>query len=155
MQRVLSGIQPTADSYHLGNYLGALKQWIDLQDSYEAFYFIPDMHALTVRFDPSVLAGARAVVSLGGASIGRFPWTKRYKHELVWSRLAPTQAIAAAVREGGPARRSAQAPFQGLEPALDALLVRAEAGEGEGPAQGRDACPSTAFEPGPLGALVR
>ena len=56
MQRVLSGIQPTADSYHLGNYLGALKQWIDLQDSYEAFYFIPDMHALTVRFDPSVLA---------------------------------------------------------------------------------------------------
>ena len=48
LQRVLSGIQPTADSYHLGNYLGALKQWIDLQDGYEAFYFIPDLHAITV-----------------------------------------------------------------------------------------------------------
>lgn len=37
MQRVLSGIQPTADSYHLGNYLGAVKQWIDLQNDYDAF----------------------------------------------------------------------------------------------------------------------
>lgn len=51
--------------------------------------------------DPAVLAGARAVVGLNGASIGRFPWTKRYKHVLVWSRLAPTQALAAAVRALG------------------------------------------------------
>ena len=51
--------------------------------------------------DPAVLAGARAVVGLNGASIGRFPWTRRYKHELVWSRLAPTQALAAAVRARG------------------------------------------------------
>jgi NAD dependent epimerase/dehydratase family enzyme len=50
---------------------------------------------------PDVLAGARAVVGLNGASIGRFPWTKRYKHDLVWSRLAPTQALAAAVRALG------------------------------------------------------
>ena len=55
MQRVLSGIQPTADSYHLGNYLGALKQWIDLQDAYDAFYFIPDLHAITVPQDPKLL----------------------------------------------------------------------------------------------------
>ncbi|WKD61859.1 Tryptophan--tRNA ligase [Corynebacterium ciconiae DSM 44920] len=54
-QRVLSGIQPTADSYHLGNYLGALKQWIDLQDSYDAFYFIPDLHAITVEQNPKEL----------------------------------------------------------------------------------------------------
>ena len=53
--RVLSGIQPTADSYHLGNYLGALKQWIDLQDDYEAFYFIPDLHAITVEQNPEEL----------------------------------------------------------------------------------------------------
>ncbi|MBM7462406.1 TIGR01777 family oxidoreductase [Microbacterium dextranolyticum] len=51
--------------------------------------------------DSDVLAGARAVVGLNGASIGRFPWTRRYKHELVWSRIAPTQAIAAAVRALG------------------------------------------------------
>lgn len=69
-QRVLSGIQPTADSYHLGNYLGALKQWIDLQDTYEAFYFIPDLHAITVQQDPAELrartvAGAAQLIALG------------------------------------------------------------------------------------------
>ncbi|WKD59760.1 tryptophan--tRNA ligase [Corynebacterium caspium] len=53
--RVLSGIQPTADSYHLGNYLGALKQWIELQENYDAFYFIPDMHAITVEQNPQEL----------------------------------------------------------------------------------------------------
>ncbi|MCF4006004.1 tryptophan--tRNA ligase [Corynebacterium uropygiale] len=68
--RVLSGIQPTADSYHLGNYLGALKQWIDLQDDYEAFYFIPDLHAITVDQDPKELrartiAGAAQLLALG------------------------------------------------------------------------------------------
>ncbi len=50
---------------------------------------------------PEVLAGASAVVCLNGASIGRFPWTKRYRHELLWSRIQPTQAIAAAVRALG------------------------------------------------------
>ena len=70
MQRVLSGIQPTADSYHLGNYLGALKQWIDLQDGYDAFYFIPDLHAITVDQDPEelrhrTLAGCAQLIALG------------------------------------------------------------------------------------------
>lgn len=53
--RVLSGIQPTADSFHLGNYLGALKNWVAMQDDYDAFYFIPDMHAITVPHDPKAL----------------------------------------------------------------------------------------------------
>jgi len=53
--RVLSGIQPTADSYTLGNYLGAVRQWVALQDDFEAFYFIADLHALTVEQDPKVL----------------------------------------------------------------------------------------------------
>ncbi len=51
ISRVLSGIQPTADSNHLGNYLGALKQWIDLQNDYDAFYFIPDLHARGVVYN--------------------------------------------------------------------------------------------------------
>ena len=42
--RVLSGIQPTADSFHLGNQLGALNSWVDLQDEYDCFYFIADQH---------------------------------------------------------------------------------------------------------------
>jgi tryptophanyl-tRNA synthetase len=53
--RVLSGAQPTADSYHLGNYFGAFRQWVALQDEFEAFYFIPDLHAITVDYDPAQL----------------------------------------------------------------------------------------------------
>ena len=52
--------------------------------------------------DPEVLAGADAVVGLNGASIGRFPWTGTYKNTLLWSRIAPTRALARAVRELGP-----------------------------------------------------
>ena len=55
MLRVLSGIQPTADSFHLGNYLGALRQWVALQDSYDAFYCVVDLHAITVPQDPALL----------------------------------------------------------------------------------------------------
>jgi tryptophanyl-tRNA synthetase len=53
--RVLSGIQPTADSFHLGNYLGAIRQWVALQDTYDAFYCVVDLHAITVPQDPALL----------------------------------------------------------------------------------------------------
>jgi tryptophanyl-tRNA synthetase len=53
--RVLSGIQPTADSFHLGNYLGAIRQWVTLQDTHDAFYCVVDLHAITVPQDPAVL----------------------------------------------------------------------------------------------------
>ncbi len=53
--RVLSGIQPTADSFHFGNYLGALRQWVDLQHDHQPFFFIADLHAITVEQDPKVL----------------------------------------------------------------------------------------------------
>ncbi|MFO6452799.1 MULTISPECIES: tryptophan--tRNA ligase [unclassified Aeromicrobium] len=56
LPRALSGAQPTADSYHLGNYIGAFMNWVALQDDFEAFYFIPDMHAITVDYDPQLLA---------------------------------------------------------------------------------------------------
>jgi tryptophanyl-tRNA synthetase len=54
-KRVLSGIQPTADSFQIGNYLGALKQWAQLQDTHETYYSIVDLHAITVEHDPKVL----------------------------------------------------------------------------------------------------
>jgi tryptophanyl-tRNA synthetase len=53
--RVLSGIQPTADSFHLGNYLGALRQWAALQFDHDAFYCVVDLHAITVEQDPALL----------------------------------------------------------------------------------------------------
>ncbi len=45
--RVLSGIQPTADSFHLGNYLGAVRNWVALQETHDAFYCVVDLHAIT------------------------------------------------------------------------------------------------------------
>ncbi|MYT33289.1 MULTISPECIES: tryptophan--tRNA ligase [unclassified Streptomyces] len=53
--RVLSGIQPTAGSFHLGNYLGAVRQWVALQESHDAFYMVVDLHAITVPQDPAEL----------------------------------------------------------------------------------------------------
>jgi tryptophanyl-tRNA synthetase len=53
--RVLSGIQPTSDSYHLGNYIGAVRQWVALQEEFEPFFFIADQHAITVEHDPKAL----------------------------------------------------------------------------------------------------
>src|SRR5436305_10062892 len=51
--RVLSGIQPTADSFHLGNYIGAVRQWVELQETHDAFYCVVDLHALTSgEWDP-------------------------------------------------------------------------------------------------------
>ncbi|MBA2414885.1 MAG: tryptophan--tRNA ligase [Geodermatophilaceae bacterium] len=53
--RVLSGIQPTANSFHLGNYLGALRQWVPLQDTHDAYYCVVDLHAITQDQDPALL----------------------------------------------------------------------------------------------------
>lgn len=70
MKRVLSGIQPTADSFHLGNYLGAVKQWVELQRDHDAFYCVVDLHALTVETEPAILrrrtlASAAQLIALG------------------------------------------------------------------------------------------
>ncbi|MGN9836674.1 tryptophan--tRNA ligase [Nonomuraea sp. H19] len=53
--RVLSGIQPTADSFHLGNYLGAVRQWVTMQETHDAFYCVVDLHAITVPTEPVAL----------------------------------------------------------------------------------------------------
>jgi tryptophanyl-tRNA synthetase len=53
--RVLSGIQPTADSFHIGNYLGALRTWVALQETHDCFYCVVDLHAITVDHDPAEL----------------------------------------------------------------------------------------------------
>ena len=69
-KRVLSGIQPTHDSFHLGNYLGALQQWVELQSTHDAYYCIVDLHALTVEVDPAllrkrILASAAQLLAIG------------------------------------------------------------------------------------------
>ncbi|WP_419997332.1 tryptophan--tRNA ligase [Streptomyces boninensis] len=64
--RTLSGIQPTAGSFHLGNYLGAVRQWVALQESHDAFYMVVDLHAITVPQDPKEL---RANTRLAAAQL--------------------------------------------------------------------------------------
>ncbi|NEC13565.1 tryptophan--tRNA ligase [Streptomyces sp. SID8014] len=64
--RVLSGIQPTAGSFHLGNYLGAVRQWVSLQETHDAFYMVVDLHAITVPQDPAEL---RANTRLAAAQL--------------------------------------------------------------------------------------
>ena len=53
-KRMLSGIQPSGD-LHLGNYLGAIKNWADRADEFECYYFMADMHTITVRQTPADL----------------------------------------------------------------------------------------------------
>ena len=68
--RVLSLAQSTSDSLHLGNYLGALRQWVPMQEDFEAFYGIADLHALTLDQDPAdrreqTLVGAAQLLAAG------------------------------------------------------------------------------------------
>jgi len=53
-----SGIQPTADSFHLGNYLGAVRNWVALQETHDAYYCVVDLHAITAGHDPALLRAA-------------------------------------------------------------------------------------------------
>ena len=53
--RLLSGMQPSADSLHLGNYIGALVNWVRMQDEYDAVFCVVDLHAITVPQDPAEL----------------------------------------------------------------------------------------------------
>ena len=53
--RIFSGIQPTADSFHIGNLLGALREWVKLQESHDSFFCVVDQHAITIDQDPEIL----------------------------------------------------------------------------------------------------
>ena len=73
MNRILSGMQPTGN-LHLGNYLGALKNWVKLQDTHECYYCVVDLHAITVPQDPQKLRQRRAR-NRGGL------YRRRHRHE--------------------------------------------------------------------------
>lgn len=69
MKRVLSGIQPSGN-LHLGNYLGAIKNFVSMQNSYECFYMLADLHAITIRVEPkdlkeNILSTAAAFLASG------------------------------------------------------------------------------------------
>ena len=70
---VFSGVQPTSDSLHLGNALGAVKQWVGLQDDYETFFCVVDLHAITVPQDPAVLRHRTLVTAAQYLALGIDP----------------------------------------------------------------------------------
>lgn len=70
--RILSGTQPTGN-LHLGNYLGAIRNWDAMQADYECLFFIPDLHAITVWQDPEELARATREVAAGYIAAGLDP----------------------------------------------------------------------------------
>ncbi|MDE0419126.1 MAG: tryptophan--tRNA ligase [bacterium] len=72
MKRVFSGVQPTGN-LHLGNYLGALKRFVAMQDDYECIYCIVDLHALTMPWDPDQLRDATREVAAGFMASGLDP----------------------------------------------------------------------------------
>jgi tryptophanyl-tRNA synthetase len=71
--RVFSGIQPTADSFHLGNYLGAVRHWVALQDSHETFYCVVDQHAITAGHEPKVLRRRSRIAAAQLLAVGVDP----------------------------------------------------------------------------------
>jgi tryptophanyl-tRNA synthetase len=72
-RRVFSGVQPTSDSLHLGNALGAVNQWVALQDDYDAFFCVVDLHAITVPQDPAVLRRRTLITAAQYLALGIEP----------------------------------------------------------------------------------
>src|SRR6187551_4016689 len=71
--RVFSGIQPTADSFHLGNYLGAVRNWVGMQQTHDAFYCVVDLHAITAGHDPKLLRQRSRVAAAQLFAVGIDP----------------------------------------------------------------------------------
>src|ERR1700742_4129036 len=72
-RRVFSGVQPTSDSMHLGNALGAVTHWAQLQDDYDAFFCVVDLHAITIPQDPDVLRRRTLITAAQYLALGVDP----------------------------------------------------------------------------------
>jgi tryptophanyl-tRNA synthetase len=70
---VFSGVQPTSDSLHLGNALGAIKHWVGLQDDYDAYFCVVDLHAITIPQDPATLRHRTLVTAAQYLALGIDP----------------------------------------------------------------------------------
>jgi len=70
---VFSGVQPTSDSLHLGNALGAISQWVGLQDEFDAYFCVVDLHAITIPQDPAQLRQRTLVTAAQYLALGIDP----------------------------------------------------------------------------------
>jgi tryptophanyl-tRNA synthetase len=78
--RIFSGVQPTGN-LHLGNYLGAIRNWVDMQNNYECIFCIVDMHAITVPQEPEALLNATREVTAAYIACGVNPDTATIFHQ--------------------------------------------------------------------------
>ncbi len=72
-RRVFSGVQPTSDSLHLGNALGAVTRWVELQDQHDAFFCVVDLHAITIPQDPDTLRRRTLITAAQYLALGIEP----------------------------------------------------------------------------------
>jgi tryptophanyl-tRNA synthetase len=108
LPRVLSGIQPTADSFHFGNYLGATRQWVALQEEFEPFFFIADLHALTMEHDPKKLADRTRVAAAQLIAMGIDPQTSAVFAQSHVPEHAELAWVMSSLTGFGEARRMTQ-----------------------------------------------
>ena len=139
MSRIFSGIQPSG-SLHIGNYLGAVKNWADLQHKYESFFCIVDYHAITVPYDPAELRARTSEMALSLLAAGLDPdkcvlfvQSKVPEHtELAWifNTLTPLGELERQTQFKEKASREESVPAGLLNypvlQAADILLYRAE-----------------------------
>ena len=139
MSRIFSGIQPSG-SLHIGNYLGAVKNWVDLQHKYESFFCIVDYHAITVPYEPADLRARTADMALSLLAAGLDPaictlfvQSKVPEHtELAWifNTLTPLGELERQTQFKEKASKEESVPAGLLNypvlQAADILLYRAE-----------------------------
>jgi tryptophanyl-tRNA synthetase len=139
MSRIFSGIQPSG-SLHIGNYLGAVKNWVDLQHKYESFFCIVDYHAITVPYEPADLRARTTDMALSLMAAGLDPakctlfvQSRVPEHtELAWifNTLTPLGELERQTQFKEKASREESVPAGLLNypvlQAADILLYRAE-----------------------------
>ena len=139
MSRIFSGIQPSG-SLHIGNYLGAVKNWVDLQHKYESFFCIVDYHAITVPYEPADLRARTIDMALSLLASGLDPekctlfvQSRVPEHtELAWifNTLTPLGELERQTQFKEKASREESVPAGLLNypvlQAADILLYRAE-----------------------------
>jgi len=139
MPRIFSGIQPSGE-LHIGNYLGAVQNWVRLQASYECFYSIVDLHAITAKYDPATLSVRTREMAVGLLASGidpdratLFVQSHVAEHsELMWllNAVAPLGELERMTQFKDKARRVESVPVGLLNyPVLmtaDILLYRAD-----------------------------
>ncbi len=139
-RRVFSGVQPSGEA-HLGNYLGAFRQWVTLQDTYECFFCIVDQHAITGEYEPEMLpkrifdmAVSLLAVGLDPAKCSIFVQSEIPEHtELAWlfNAVTPVGELERMTQYKDKSSRLTSTPAGILNypilQAADILLYQAEA----------------------------